>query len=282
MKLVIVGHIGLNEDRTPYGSAISAGGAAYACARGAAVVDPGQVGVIATVGDDLSLEPIRGTGIDLSGIRVTPGRSPRFIIDQRPDGRRSFTADLGIAAHARLDGFPSAYGMARHVHLATAPPEQQLAWMRHLRRIVPHATISVDMFEHFAEHDGALCVEVCQGADLVFMNGHEQRLLFGHGYPRAPAVVKHGPRGAVHHDRGRLVTVGTRQAAPVDTTHAGEILAGVYLALSLRGLPIKMCLSQAVRAATAKVTEFGVDGDALTSTLRRIRTEVVTAGVATY
>ncbi|GAB4061364.1 carbohydrate kinase family protein [Catellatospora paridis] len=278
MKLVIVGHIGLNEDRTPHGSAVSPGGAAYACARGAAVLDATQVGVVATVGDDLSLAPIRSLGVNLLGVRVARGRSPRFYIDQYPDGRRTFSVDFGIATEAVPDSFPPAYQLTRHVHLATAPPEQQLAWLLHLRRVLPRATISVDMFEHFAAQDGALCRQVCHGADLIFMNEEEQRLLFSsHDYPQVPTVVKFGPGGAGYRKDGRLLRVHAPQEQPVDTTHAGEILAGVYLSLRAHGLPRQDCLTHAVRAASAKVTQFGVNGDALTATLDRIRAEVTAA-----
>ncbi|MFC7244557.1 carbohydrate kinase family protein [Catellatospora aurea] len=278
MKLVIVGHIGLNEDRTPHGSAVSPGGAAYACARGAAVLDATQVGVVATVGDDLSLAPIRNLGVNLLGVRVARGRSPRFYIDQHPDGRRTFSVDFGIATEAAPDSFPQAYRLTRHVHLATAPPEQQLAWLVHLRRVLPRATISVDMFEHFAERDGALCRQVCRGADLIFMNEEEQRLLFGgHEHPPVPAVVKFGPEGAGYCQDGQLTRVRATREEPVDTTHAGEILAGVFLSLRAYGLPRQDCLAHAVRAAAAKVTQFGVNGDALTATLDRIRAEVTAA-----
>ena len=56
----------------------------------------------------------------------------------------------------------------------------------------------------------------------------------------------------------------------MDGTGAGEILAGVYLALRARGLAEGRALDYAVRAATSSVTEFGVDGPGLTGELTRI------------
>ena len=59
----------------------------------------------------------------------------------------------------------------------------------------------------------------------------------------------------------------------VDDTGAGEILAGVYLALRARGLAEDQALGYAVRAASSSVTEFGVDGPHLTRELTAIRDE---------
>ena len=64
----------------------------------------------------------------------------------------------------------------------------------------------------------------------------------------------------------------------VDDTGAGEILAGVYLALRAHGLAEDKALGYAVRAASSSVTEFGVDGPHLTRELAAIRDEVLAAG----
>ena len=66
----------------------------------------------------------------------------------------------------------------------------------------------------------------------------------------------------------------------MDDTGAGEILAGVYLALRAHGLPAARALGYAVRAASSSVTEFGVDGPHLTRELTAIRKELPAAGPA--
>jgi sugar/nucleoside kinase (ribokinase family) len=60
----------------------------------------------------------------------------------------------------------------------------------------------------------------------------------------------------------------------VDSTGAGEVLAGVFLALRAAGVPVRAALGYGVRAASAKVAEFGVDGERLRRELAAIAGEV--------
>ncbi|WP_442942187.1 PfkB family carbohydrate kinase [Nonomuraea sp. NBC_00507] len=92
--------------------------------------------------------------------------------------------------------------------------------------------------------------------------------------PDVPIVVKHGPRGASYVEDGQVCPVATCRVAAVDTTHAGEILAGVFLALHLAAVDTVTALQYAVLAAPGKVTQFGVDGDRLLESLSPIRAEV--------
>jgi sugar/nucleoside kinase (ribokinase family) len=199
----------------------------------------------------------------------------RFRIEQFPDGTRSFESDLGVAARPRLDLFPTSYLQAWHIHLGTAPPRQQIAWLRFLRDKESIAEISVDMFEYFVEREPADSRAVCDLADLIFMNKAEYDGLYeAHEYPKSPVVLKYGAGGA------ELIRDGMKHHVPadpvdeIDPIGAGEILAGVFLALQARGLSEERALRHAVDAATRSVTEFGVDGPQRTRALARIKTEV--------
>jgi ribokinase len=272
VDLVIVGHLGLNEDETPFGRAVSLGGAGYAVAKGAGLLGPRRVGLVSIVGPDVHPEIVRRLGIDLEGVTLQKGRSPRWYIRQHQDGRRTFSAEMSTAEIIAPVRFPLRYESATHVHLATAPPEQQLVWLSFLRTIERRPTVSVDMFEHFARDEGDLCRRVCEQADLIFMNAEERRILFDRrALPDVPAVVKFGPLGACYQRSGGACWVGTIPEKAVDTTGAGEVLAGVFLALRLAGDSPRTALTEAVRAATAKVTQFGVDGHHLARVLRQIQ-----------
>ncbi|GAA2353397.1 carbohydrate kinase family protein [Dactylosporangium salmoneum] len=274
MDLVIVGHLGLNDDVTPFGRAVSPGGAGYAVAKGARLLGPGRVGLVARVGPDFDRNAVLSMGVDAEGVTVHEGRSPRFYMRQHADNSREFTADMGTGNTIAPDELPAPYRRARHVHLATAPPQQQWAWLTFLRTLPARPAVSVDMFEHFASSDPALCRSLCAAADLLFMNDEERHILYGDGpLPSAPAVVKHGPLGASY--CGTLVP--TTAADPVDTTGAGEVLAGVFLALRLAGEDPLPALTAAVRAATAKVTEFGMDGAGLATAIDEIAAHICAA-----
>ena len=88
--IVFVGHLAWNRDRTPHGDHTAVGGSALYCALGTCVGDPHRVGVVAPIGRDFDVAPLRRLGVDCTGVRVFDGRTPRFVITQRPDGGRDF------------------------------------------------------------------------------------------------------------------------------------------------------------------------------------------------
>ena len=274
ITLVLIGHVGFATDRTATGTITYAGGSGFATAFAAATLFD-RVGLVAQVGADFDLGVFRPLAIDTAGVTVLPGPSAIFVIDQARDGRVSFSSDLGVAAEPRFDTFPPSYLSASYVHLGSAPPRQQLEWLKFLRDKGCRAQISADMFEPFVAAEPVACREVCDRADLVFLNEAEYRgLYYDRGQPSAPTVLKHGPAGA------EFLTAKGRQRVPapaaeeVDSVGAGEILAGVFLALRARGLAADRALSYAVVAAARSVTEFGVSGPRVTRELQRVREEL--------
>ena len=274
--LVLVGHVGWATNANAHGTGASLGGSGYAAAVAASAVLPGGVGLVAQVGEDLDLAALRRPGLDLGGLAVLPGESARLCITRRGDGPRAFQSELGVAADPRFGTFPEAYFRARHVHLGTMPPGQQIGWLKFLHDRGFRAPISVDTFEHFVRTQPSASREACDLADLIFINQAEYQGLYrDNEAPKAPTVLKHGPRGADYIADGMTRAASQAPAVQVvDDTGAGEILAGVYLALRAHGLAEDQALGYAVRAASSSVTEFGVDGPHLTRALTIIRDEV--------
>jgi sugar/nucleoside kinase (ribokinase family) len=213
--------------------------------------------------------------IDMAGVAVLPGASATFVIDQSGDGSPLFSSDLGVAAEPRFDLFPAPYFQARYVHLGSAPPRQQMAWLTFLRDNGCRAQVSADMFEPFVAAEPDICREVCDRADLIFLNEAEHRGLYG-GWPEpmAPMILKHGSAGAEFLANGVRLHIPAPLVDEVDSVGAGEILAGAFLALRAQGLATDRALSHAVAAAARSVTEFGVSGPGVTRELRRIREEL--------
>jgi sugar/nucleoside kinase (ribokinase family) len=275
VDLVVIGHVGTSVVQTSAGCLASRGGSGYAVASSAAALIGRRVGLVAQVGKDFDLTALSRLPVDLDGVLELPGRSAELHIDQFDDGTRSFRADLGVAAAVRLESFPSRYLHADYIHLGTAPPDQQLAWLKFLRDRGCTAQISADMFEHYVTNDPVASREVCDNVDLIFMNQTEYDGLYGdgqHPIPEAPLVVKRGSAGACFRAGGRpKYEVNASKAQVVDPTGGGEILAGVFLALRADGLSESDALEYAVRAATSCVEDYGVTGQRLTSELEAIR-----------
>jgi sugar/nucleoside kinase (ribokinase family) len=272
--LVLVGHVGFAMDRTVKGVGTYIGGSGFATAfAAAALLD--DVGLVTQVGGDFDLGVLRALPINMAGVAVLPGASATFVIDQSSDGSLSFSSDLGVAVEPSLGLFPASYFRARYVHLGSAPPHQQLAWLTFLRGKGCRAQVSVDMFEPFVAAKPGTCREVCDRADLIFLNEVEyQGLYAGHEWPSAPTILKHGSAGVEFLANGMRQHIPALAADEVDAVGAGEILAGAFLALRARGLAQDLALRYAVAAAARSVTEFGVSGPAVTGELRRIREEL--------
>jgi sugar/nucleoside kinase (ribokinase family) len=276
--LILIGHVGFATNRTANGEKTSLGGAGYATAVAASALLNSRVGLVAQVGQDFNLAALSRLNLDMAGVAALSGASARFCIHQLHDGTRSFRSELGVATAPRLDLFPANYFWAKYVHLGTAPPNQQLAWLRFLRDQGCAAQISLDMFEHFVLTEPDACREASDLADLVFLNQVERTGLYSENYyPKAPAILKHGPGGADFVADGMSRHVSAPMVREVDPVGAGEVLAGTFLALRVLGLQEIEALNYAVSAATSSVTEFGVDGPELAKGLALIEHRLASA-----
>jgi len=280
-ELVVVGHVGTSIVHAGAVSWTAAGGSGYAVAASAGALIGRRVGLVAAVGKDFDLAPLRSRQVDLDGVAVLPGPSAKLRVREFDDGSRSFSAELGVADIVRTETFPARYLDACYIHLGTAPPDQQLTWLEFLRERGCRAHVSADMFGHYVATYPTASREVCDSVDLIFMTQAEYDGLYGDAQlpvPKAPLVVKRGPSGA------RLIVDGHPQeveaAVPhvVDPAGGGEVLAGVFLALRTEGLPERLALTCAVRAAASCVADYGVIGSHLTAELEAIRCETASSG----
>jgi sugar/nucleoside kinase (ribokinase family) len=148
-ELVVVGHVGTSIVHAGAVSWTAAGGSGYAVAASAGTLIGDRVGLVAAVGKDFDLAPLRSRRVDLDGVTELPGPSAKLRIREFDDGTRSFSAELGVAAAVRTETFPARYLDADYIHLGTAPPDQQLTWLEYLHERGCRAHISADMFEHY-------------------------------------------------------------------------------------------------------------------------------------
>jgi sugar/nucleoside kinase (ribokinase family) len=98
--------------------------------------------------------------------------------------------------------------------------------------------------------------------EVFFANEEEAAALWPAGDVRAPGlvVVKHGPRPTVVYaaDGSQLLTVDVAPVADVvDTTGAGDAMAGAFLAAWAAGCDLREAVEAGHRAASAVVTQYG-------------------------
>jgi sugar/nucleoside kinase (ribokinase family) len=269
--MVVIGHAGVSIVRTRDGRRESPGGSGYAVAGTAAALIGSRVGLVAQVGTGFDVAPLERLHVNLDGVVELRGPTAKLYIDQLDDDIRSFRAELGVAADVRLDSFPSSYLRASYIHLGTAPPQQQLRWLRFLRGRGSTAQISADMFERYVADDPRTSREVCDQADLIFLNQEEYDGLYRDKVPRAPRILKRGSEGATLSADGLVHHVPADDTQVLDPIGGGEILAGVFLALRTDGRSECDALKYAVRAASRCVEDYGVTGPRLTAELEAIR-----------
>jgi sugar/nucleoside kinase (ribokinase family) len=275
--LVVIGHVGVSIVLAGSASWTSAGGSGYAAAASAAALIGRRVGLAAQVGADSDLGPLRRLRVDLAGVVELPGPAPKLRVREFSDGTRSFSAELGVAATVRPGTFPARYLDAGHIHLGTAPPDQQLTWLEYLRERCCRAQVSADMFEHYVATYPCASREVCDNVDLIFMNQAEYDGLYGDAQlavPKAPIVVKRDVTRARLLVDGHPEEAEASQPQVADPIGGGEALAGVFLALRVSGRSERDALTYAVRAAASCAADYGVTGSHLTAELDAIRREV--------
>jgi sugar/nucleoside kinase (ribokinase family) len=257
VDVVIVGHVGTETIRTPWGEASGLGGAAYHAAVGASRAGA-SAGVVSRVGAGYPVGEVSALGVDTTGLRVIDGPGSRFDIHYLPTlSDRAVSFSLGVGADLSVGDFPGAYRSTKLIHVATNLPETQLAMIRALRALTD-AILTVDCFDQFIASDPATVRQVLRECDLYFANEDEQRLIDELGPIHTAHVVKRGAGGAEFHDEDhRIARVPAPRAEVVDPTGAGDVFAGAFLGYRARGLDVPSAMEGACRLAARSVEGFG-------------------------
>jgi len=256
-RLAVIGHLAINATRTKFGRQVYCGGAGFHVAWTAGMILGGNVSLFSRCGRDYDLSALKDIGVDIENVDITNGLSDRFIINENGD-KRTFKVEGNVFSNLGLknedlSGFD-------WFHLATAPPKQQLEWLRLIREGNKKAKISADSFEIFLENNRDDVIKVFKRCDLVFANEYEWLLLDKEKI--RPVIVKCGAKGAIYKDNiGDDIVVKTVKINKVvDTTGAGEVVAGVFLALNKIGKgEIEISLLKACHLASISIKDFGVE-----------------------
>lgn len=228
----------------------------------------GEIGVVAKVGEDFRNKIFNLTkrGIDRRGIEIVPNsKTARLLIKVHADGTRDFKVDLGAASTVDTHTFPEKYRRASYIHLATSYPSKYLKWLKYLKKNFTDSTIiSADAVDTKGLRVVNQMVNVFEQVDLVFINMEELSNI-KNAYPdfklNKPMILKKGPLGAVYIDKENdlRINIPAPKVKMVDSTGAGDILAGVFLAKLAQGINIKNALTYAVNMASKSVSNFGVE-----------------------
>ncbi|MBU1089088.1 carbohydrate kinase family protein [Patescibacteria group bacterium] len=261
-KLMVVGHLATNEIHT--GGVVNRywGGAGCHVALAASLFLPrNSVMLVSVCGDDYDLDVLAKAGVDMSGVDVQKNEiSDKFIIREKERGERDFESVGVLSKSLSLVGKEKLLEKVSWVHLATSPAKQQLFWFGELKKI-DHGDlgVSVDTFEAFVDKNPREVKEVFEKCDLLFANLIEwQNLKY---QTKKPLVLKLEEKGACYYENGKFDfrVPALKVKKVVDTTGAGEVVAGVFLALRLLGKSKKKSLKVACEMASLSVEGWGID-----------------------
>jgi sugar/nucleoside kinase (ribokinase family) len=241
---VVVGSVGLDDVKTPFGAVEGVlGGAASYFALSAALYDP--VDCVAVVGADFPqryLDELHARRIDTAGVRIVPGQTFRWGGEYHLDmnTRDTLFTELGVFADFHPE-VPEAYRGAPLVFLANIQPALQLDVLRQTAgdAVKLRALDTMNLWIATARAD---LDAVVRGVDVVLIAEEEARQYAGTPSLRAAArtilgmgpkmlVVKQGSYGAL-----LFGADGSFFAAPAypleevrDPTGAGDAFAGGFL-----------------------------------------------------
>jgi ribokinase len=225
-----------------------------------------QVTLLATVGNDIASQAVpsllRRTGLELD-VEETEGMLCRAMIVVDGEGEKRLLLYPGVSMYPSRQA-AARIPLDRFTWLHTAIYEPVAAGVLIARARQANLPFSIDLEPvTFREGIDALAPHIA-GAEVVFFNaraadqlgaGAVERL---RGLGARSVILTLGPKGAIWHG-----DFGVRSAMPppslpiVDTTGAGDCLAGWIVAECLRGTAPEQALPIAVTAASLSCGRLG-------------------------
>jgi len=262
LSLLVAGSIALDTLEGPYGRVSDElGGSAVYFALAAALVGPVQV--VAPVGEDAVdrvQELFAGREVDVDGLQVLAAPTYRWsALDV--GGRNRDLGSRDSIYDAWTPRLPAAF--AGWAFAGSMRPDRQL---QALRSLSGAELLAADAMLSYTKARPAVVGEILEVAGWFFCNLAEFRALGGRepdAFRRAHAlrglVLKDGPGGVTVHTSEGALHVDAMPGHPVvDTTGAGDALAGALLARWQLTGDLREAVRWGVAAASITIEEVGV------------------------
>ena len=262
VKVVIVGNIAYDVNTFPERDngndkvVINRGGAGYYSLIPASLYT--KTGIVARVGNDFDIKLLESYNIDLKGLKViNDSLTTKFHHTYLTyDGQnRSFSPEIYEKTLISVDDIPKEYYDAKYIHISTNFPSNQKEFIHKIRKH-SNAIISIDTHEAYMEKEAKIIKEIFDCVDIAFIDKEYTELLDC----KAPIkIFKMGKNGCMYISKDLSFDVKVKECEVVDKTGAGDVVAGVFLAMMAETNNPMESLQTAVDMATKSIQNYGVD-----------------------
>jgi sugar/nucleoside kinase (ribokinase family) len=241
MSIVVVGSVFFDTVETPFGKVEDVmGGAATYFSVAASFFTP--VKMVATAGEDFprnEIEFLQSRGVDLSGLKLQPGRTGRWAGRYHEDMNVRDTLDLQLNVFADFQPvLPAGYRDSRYVFLANIDPELQQSV---LDQLSAPGLVGCDTMNHWITSARPEVERLLARVDILTINDEEARLLSGERNivkaarrilemgPKS-VLIKRGEYGVIRFAPDSVFAVPAFPLEEVfDPTGAGDTFAGGFM-----------------------------------------------------
>lgn len=277
MSLIIIGSVAFDTIETPSGcrTRIIGGSGTYAALAACFFTRPG---LVSAVGQDFPcrfLQQLRTRGIDLTGLKITKGKTFHWHgrYGQDLNQRTTIKTELNVLREFR-PVLPPDYRQADIVFLSNLDPSSHDFILSQMPAV---KLVAMDTIRFWIENQPRALLQAIQKVDILFVNDEECRLIAREiNLVRAGRklqasgpkiiVVKKGEHGAMLFGKNFVFGVLANPCEQVvDPTGAGDAFAGAFLGyLDSTGRFNQRELRKAAvygnLVASLVIEDFGVEG----------------------
>lgn len=275
--LVIIGDVGYDIRPKEYGVSKFFGGSGYHAVAGTLAAGKKPSIVIACVGNDFNLSEFSRLGINTHYIvQMEHEITSRFNIYYE-NNIRNVVFEMGASQYECIECIDDKVISSDLIHLTATRPEKQMKYIEKLRKEGFSGLISADVFDQFCRECPSPVLDVLEECDIIFMNADEKDILGivpEYYWEKGKMfILKKANDGAECYYKNQHVhAYSPAKNRVVDTTGAGDIMAGAFLSLLDAGESIQQALDLSVELATKSVQFWG--SEAFLSALLRWKKSV--------
>ncbi len=270
LDLVILGSIGFDNIKTPFGEAKEIlGGSALYSAFAASFFSP--CGIISIKGNDLNnkeLDFLSKRGISLEGIE-TRGETFRWTGEYKYDMNQVETLKLELNSLAGFNpSIPENYKKARFVFVANADPETQIKVINSMEN---PELIVIDTIHVWIKTKKEKLIEAIKLSDILILNEWEARELFetpnlvkaaksALQFGLQAVIIKKGEHGSLLFTKKEVFNCpGYPLENVVDPTGCGDCFGGAFIGHYSKNKNIRKAMVYASVIASFNAEGFGLE-----------------------